>query len=115
MLAVVFVLVVPTVLQAVGWAPPSYEFDGQRMSVLPWAIEIGDPRSLWLLLIATAATILVPMILMGRWVDNLSKAERKIFAQAWNLKRWLGGGFFDEERIEPGPDGASQSNNEDHV
>ncbi len=98
MALMVLVLILPTILQTVGWLPASYETDGQRLSVLPWALEIGNVQSLWILLAATAVTIVVIMALMGRWVDNLCEAERKIFAQAWNFKRWLGGSSENHDR-----------------
>ncbi len=84
------VIAAPLGLQWLGWLPSSYAFTEQgTMSVLPWVIEFSGSPALVLLLVASLVFIWTTLAVIGRSVDELRTAERRLFAQAWHAKQWM--------------------------
>lgn len=82
-------LVAPFALQLLGVLPPSYLFANGVITIKPWAVDFPG-ESVGLLLVAEAlAVLIVPMLVIGRSIDALVAAERRLFAQAWTLRQLM--------------------------
>lgn len=80
-------VLVPALLE---WATSSWSYrvtDDGVLGVLPTAIEFSRDRILVLLASTAVATILLPSMVIGRSVDVLHRAEERLFAQAWRLRK----------------------------
>ncbi|MEZ4226131.1 MAG: protein kinase [Polyangiaceae bacterium] len=82
-------MLVPLGLQLSGALPSSYAFDADGMRILPRAVELPEFRTLTMLALGNLACLLVPVFAVGRALDVLSGAERRLFAQAWQLQQLL--------------------------
>lgn len=88
--ALVIAIAVTAVLipATIQWLGPSWSYavgDGS-LRILPLAIELNH-RTLFVLLVMAVAAITAPAMLVGRSVDVLHRAEERLFAQAWRLRR----------------------------
>jgi hypothetical protein len=85
----------PLSLQWMGWMPPSYEFSDGIIAILPFVVEFpAIPVQLYL---AGAALLVIvaPLYVIGGAIDRLVRAERHLFAQAWNLRELMPDGARD--------------------
>ncbi len=80
-------IVVPLALQWVGVLPQTYAIRDGQLVIMPWAVEFSHASTLVFLLLASLASVLIPIIVVGRSVDTLAIAERRFFIQAWNLRQ----------------------------
>ena len=80
-------IVVPYLLQLAGVLPASYSFARGAITILPWAVEFPGEQVAVFLLAESLAVIIVPMIVIGRSIDALVAAERRLFSQAWTLRQ----------------------------
>ena len=80
---------VPLLLQATGVFPQTYSFENGRMIISPWAVSFPAVPTMLLLFASYAVTLSVSTWLMGRTIDRLVDAERRIFLQAHNLRHLL--------------------------
>ena len=82
-------LVLPFTLQHFGILPQSYVFEPGKITVLPWAIEFPGEVVALLLMAEALAVLFVPMLVIGRSIDALVAAERRLFGQAWMLRQLM--------------------------
>jgi eukaryotic-like serine/threonine-protein kinase len=82
-------LVVPFALQFLGVLPASYAFSGGVITIQPWAVNFPGSSVALLLLAEALAVLIVPMLVIGRSIDALVSAERRVFAQAWTLRQLM--------------------------
>src|SRR5262249_16582012 len=80
-------VVVPVLLEQIGVIPPSYAFRGGLLEVLPRAVELPALETTVTLLLVSIALCVVPGLAVGKLRDRLSAAERRLYMQAWNLRR----------------------------
>ncbi len=85
-------IVLPALAQAVGVLPTSYQFVNGVLEVHPWAVRFPEKPTLAFLLLSTAGMMAVPVFAVGRSVDALVAAERRLFSQAWHLRQILPSG-----------------------
>ena len=71
--------------------PPALARLGAIIKFIPEPVIVGFPPVYTPLLLAgtTAVQMILPAILFGRALENLTTAERKNFAQAWQLRQLL--------------------------
>jgi len=89
MLAAISAITLPWVLQLTGVLPPAYAFEGGVWQVLPQVVNFPAEWTMWLLYVASLLTVISGNVLVGRAVNSLTAAERRIFAQAWRLRQLL--------------------------
>jgi hypothetical protein len=82
-------VLVPTILQLTGIAPPHYGFDGQGMTIMPALVQLPERATWAFLLVVNCLTVVVANLLVGRAVSALLRAERRLFTQAWRLRQFL--------------------------
>ncbi len=80
---------VPFALEIAGIAPPSYLFEGDRIVILPNLTHFPPQLTRAFLLVSALAVVLLPALLVTRVRSALSKTERRLFSQAWNLRSLL--------------------------
>src|SRR5262249_5140876 len=85
-LATVFV---PIALQLVGILKPSYAIEDGVIKILPSIVAFTPGLTLGLLAFASGMTVVTTALMVGRAVENLVRAERRNFAQAWRLRQLL--------------------------
>ncbi len=79
---------VPFVLQTVGILPPAYLFENGMLLIKPTMLQFPQVATLVTLALATGANFLAPVLVMGRWVDALSGAERERCLREWQLRQF---------------------------
>ncbi len=67
--------------------PPAYAFEGGHLVLFPRAMNLPPAATLVGLFWTSLAFTVLPAVFLGRIRDALSTAERRIFMQAWHLKR----------------------------
>lgn len=82
-------VLVPTILQLLGVMPARYAFDGRGLTVLPGVVELPERATWAFLLVANCLTVIVANLLVGRAVAALTRAEHRLFTQAWRLRQFL--------------------------
>jgi serine/threonine-protein kinase len=82
-------VLLPAALQAAGVMPQSYSFEGGTMMINPWGIELTTGLALGFLAVSSAMAVLIPTLLVGRSVDALTNAERRLAARAWYVAQLL--------------------------
>lgn len=85
-------MTVPLVLQALGVLPATYELRDGLLIIRPWITREFNQSSLVLLWLASLQLMAIPCLLVGRAVELLVNAERRLFAHAWNLRNLVPGG-----------------------
>ncbi|MBW2458421.1 MAG: serine/threonine protein kinase, partial [Deltaproteobacteria bacterium] len=83
------VLVAVVGLQRLGWLPPSHDFANGIIAILPWAVSFAPISTELFLLGASLAVMVAPTIVIGGAIDTLVRAERRLFAQTWNLRNLM--------------------------
>jgi serine/threonine-protein kinase len=83
----VLAVLLPLGLQQLGWLPPFYELQDGVITILPWTVDFPSLPTHLFLVIDALAIIVVPLIVIGSPIDALKRAERRLFAQAWNLRQ----------------------------
>ncbi len=86
-LAAMAAITVPIGLELAGVLPHSYAFTDGVMTIEPWAAHFTEIPSLFMLWTAASIIITLSVGVIGRTMDNLSRAERRQFAQAWQLRQ----------------------------
>jgi len=89
--AAVLAIAVPFVLEATGVIPPAHDFGASRESfrvIAQTAYFPAIPTQVVLLLTGTA-TAIIPVVMVGRLRDALTRAEERLFLQAWQLRATL--------------------------
>ncbi len=80
-------VLVPFLLEALGWVPRSFSFEAGALVLHPRALFL-PPAGTTLALVYTSVTFCVlPPVLLGGMRDALVAAERKLFLHAWHLRR----------------------------
>ncbi|HEX6245276.1 MAG TPA: protein kinase [Polyangiales bacterium] len=82
-------ILVPTILQLLGVFPARYAFDGRGITILPGVVEFPERATWAFLLVANCLTVIVANLLVGRAVAALTRAEHRLFTQAWRLRQFL--------------------------
>jgi serine/threonine-protein kinase len=82
-------ILVPTILQLLGVLPARYAFDGHGLTILPGVVELPERATWAFLLVANCLTVIVANLLVGRAVAALTRAEHRLFTQAWRLRQFL--------------------------
>lgn len=77
----------PMLLQLVGWLPASYSFEGDSLVVRPWAAPFRPLPTLTFIWVSTCLILMLATGVLGRTVDALANAERRQFAQGWQLRQ----------------------------
>ena len=57
------------------------------MKIQPWAAHFAEVSALLMLWAAATLILLLSIAVIGRTMDNLTRAERRQFAQAWQLRQ----------------------------
>ncbi len=79
----------PLGLQLSGLMPASYAVENGQIVLMPVAMNLPPTGALIFLSAATVLQLILTVLLIGGGVDQLVRAERKNFGQAWRLKRLL--------------------------
>jgi serine/threonine-protein kinase len=80
-------IVVPFLLEALGWVPRSFSFEAGRLILHARAVSVTPATTtMGLLYTSVTFTVLQP-VLLGGLRDALSAAERKLFLQSWHLRQ----------------------------
>ena len=82
-------VMIPLGLQLVGWMEPSYAVENGKIVLLPVAMNLPPVGAMVFLSVATAFQLILAVLLIGGGVEQLVRAERNNFGQAWRLKRLL--------------------------
>jgi hypothetical protein len=82
---------VPALLGAFGVLPASYSFSGGALTVAPWALNHSAGQSIALLVVISLLSLVIPTLLIGRSIDAMAKAERRLFVQAWYFEQLIAG------------------------
>ncbi len=84
-------VLVPTLLHLSGVLPQRYAFDrrGYTMTILPDIVTLPERATWAFLLMGNCLTLVIGNVLVGRAVDALLRAERRLFTQAWRLRQFL--------------------------
>jgi serine/threonine-protein kinase len=80
----------PLALELLGLVPPSFQVDADHFTLLA---RVTSFHPIWTpALIATVHSVMVavPLALIGRFQDGAAVNERKVFLQAWHLRRLAG-------------------------
>lgn len=80
-------LTLPMGLELLGVLPRSYAFSDGVMKIQPWAAHFAEVSALLMLWAAATLILLLSIAVIGRTMDNLTRAERRQFAQAWQLRQ----------------------------
>jgi serine/threonine-protein kinase len=84
-------VLVPAFVDSLGVVPPAYSFAHDSIVINARAVHL-PPALSWLLLAATSISLVVtPSLLAGRTRDALVAAERRLFANAWQLRQMMPG------------------------
>jgi serine/threonine-protein kinase len=84
-------VIVPFVLQELGWLPPAYSFEHGRMVVLPHMTDLPPVRTQIYLLLTSLGAIIAPTVVIARLRDTLEAAEERAFMHAWTLQNLVPG------------------------
>lgn len=84
-------VMIPLGLQQVGVLPPSLDFEGGMVLILPQLVEFPAVPTSVLLFFVALFVALVPNILVGRAIEALNQAERKRLVQNHRLRQMLPG------------------------
>jgi serine/threonine-protein kinase len=89
--ASVSAIVFPFLLMQQGLIPSSYQIGASGSSLIVNAIGCNFPpgATLTMLLATSIAMTITPIVLVGRMRDRLTRAEEKLFVQAWQLRATL--------------------------
>ena len=82
-------VLVPVLLEVIGWLPPSYAFRDGMMLVLPRMTSFPALPTLLLLMVASIALVVVPSLLVGRLHDEATAANRRLFVHMWHLRQFI--------------------------
>lgn len=77
----------PWLLEVVGVLPPSVTFVNGTLVLLPRAVAFHPTATLTLLVLSSIALVVTPTMMLGRIRDQLARAERRLFLQAWLLRQ----------------------------
>lgn len=77
----------PLALEAFGVVSASYRFEDGVMSILPRMVRFPTAPTLLTLAFASLGTILTLSVAVSRIRDELTKAERRLQLQAWQLRQ----------------------------
>jgi tRNA A-37 threonylcarbamoyl transferase component Bud32 len=77
----------PSVLGALGVTEPSYAFDDGVMSVQPVMLQLPEVPTTLSLILASLLTVGTLALSITRIRDDLSRAERRLQLQAWQLRQ----------------------------
>jgi serine/threonine-protein kinase len=80
---------VPLLLELAGVLAPTFAFEHGQLAILPAAIEFPATASITLVAVASIASVLIGVIIIGYIRDRLSEAERRIFLYSWQLRELL--------------------------
>ncbi len=85
----VLAFAVPATLQTYELIPRSYELTAGNLKIVPWNMEFSSTRINYYLWAQSLAIIALPLLVIGRSLDRLGAAERRLFAQAWTLRQLM--------------------------
>jgi serine/threonine-protein kinase len=80
-------MIVPFLLEALGWVPRSFAFVGDTLVLYPRAVFLPRVATTLALVYTSVTFCVLPPVLLGGVKDALSAAERKLFLHAWHLRR----------------------------
>ncbi len=80
---------VPLGLQMLGVIDGSYVFTGTEVLLRPGLLQLGEPLTLIALATLCCGVLLLPAVMLGRWVDALARAEQEQLVAAWQLRQLL--------------------------
>jgi serine/threonine-protein kinase len=84
-------VLVPAFVDSLGLVPAAYSFAHDSIVINARAVHL-TPALSWLLLAASSISLVVtPSLLAGRTRDALVAAERRLFANAWQLRQMVPG------------------------
>jgi serine/threonine protein kinase len=81
----VVVIVVPTLLQALGVLPPSYDFEGGTIRILPHMASFPPAATLAFLLVTHVVILVTCQIYIARLRREYLEAQARLRLQAWQL------------------------------
>lgn len=81
----VLALLLPLLLERLGWIDPGWVFRGDHIAILPRAVRFPETPTLLLLGIASLGTVLFPALLVGAERDARAKAERELLLRTHHL------------------------------
>jgi serine/threonine-protein kinase len=86
----VLAIALPWAASLVGALPPIYSFTESGEMLIRSPIVQFSPWLTLVFLFATSVTMVVtPTVLLGRFRDDLERAERRVFLSAWHLRQLL--------------------------
>jgi serine/threonine-protein kinase len=80
-------MLVPFLLELVGWIPPSFRFEGGNLVLMPRALHLPPTGTTFALVYTSVTFCVLQPVLLGGMRDALSAAERKLFLHAWHLRQ----------------------------
>jgi len=87
-IASVSAILVPFLLQLAG-VFPRYELDGSTFTISANGCHFPPAATLSMLLATSIGMAITPVVLVGRMRDRLTRAEERLFVQAWQLRETL--------------------------
>jgi eukaryotic-like serine/threonine-protein kinase len=81
-------IAIPWGLEAAGLVPPSYALSPGALRLLPRAMYLG-PLTLWFLFAVSLFAIVTVSILAGNFRRELTRMQRSVHLQAWQLRQLL--------------------------
>lgn len=80
-------VVVPTLLEWVGWWSPAYAFHDAMLVILPRAVEFSPTMSVAILVVANVLAIVAPALVLWRLSDTLNDLRQRLHLQIWHLEQ----------------------------
>lgn len=77
----------PFALEWLGVFPPAYQFGDDRVTLFARALHLSPHITLLLLVYVSMTFVSLPAIFISRVRDALTEAERRLFLQAWHLRK----------------------------
>jgi serine/threonine-protein kinase len=90
-------VVVPALLELFGLVPPSLDFRGGALVVLPRLVDLPRHATVGFLAISSLAVIITGSLAMAPFRAELDEAQRRIRLHAWSLRQMVPDEVFEQE------------------
>ncbi len=105
-------MLLPLALQLAGVVPRSYLFADGLMSIHSGMLELPALPTMVTLLVSAVATLVIPALVVGRWVDRLVAVEQDQALRHWRLKHLVPESTLRSATDEPAATGEGEAGHE---
>ncbi len=82
-------ILVPFALQLGGWLPNAYGFEHGDLLIHPTILEFTAAPTFAMLAFIAVISVVLPLFVVGRWIDTLVTAERQQALRTWQLRQFV--------------------------